>query len=250
VDVGNTSVRYGVVSGDEVSETDFLPTRDLLGSTQDFVRRLSTLGQVDGTAYCSVVPDADAGIESALGAFASSTFRLTHENCGDLPIRYPNPGEIGKDRLANALATRTFHGTPAVVVDIGTAATFDLVTTAGGYEGGVIAPGPQILADCLAGHTALLPTIEFPARPPLEAIGRTTREAMEIGVAHGFRGMIRGILEEVLASLVRIEPGRARLILTGGGAHATGDLDDLGGLHDPSLTLKGLAQASGMKGEA
>ena len=237
VDVGNTNVRFGLVSEEEVRETGTLLTEELLAKPDYFFASLPKGARA--SAFCSVVPPADAIVEETLQTVASP-FRLTHETCGNLPIRYPDPALVGQDRLANALAVRSLYGTPAIVVDVGTAATFDAVTTEHGYEGGVIVPGPQVLLECLKNRTAFLPHVPLPETPPSEAIGRSTSEAMTIGLTHGFPAMIRGILEEVKHSLARIEQGKVKIILTGGGAFRVGKL---AATSDPDLTLKGIALA-------
>ena len=239
VDVGNTNVRFGLVSEEEVRETGTLLTEKLIANPDNFFALLPR--EAKASAFCSVVPAADAIVQEALQAVAPPpSFRLTHETCGNLPVRYPDPARAGQDRLANALAARTLYGTPAIVLDVGTAATFDVVTTEHGYEGGVIVPGPQVLLECLKDRTAFLPRVPLPDTPPSEAIGRSTPEAMIIGLTHGFPAMIRGILEQIKPSLTRIENGKVKVILTGGGAFRVGEL---AATSDPDLTLKGIALA-------
>ena len=123
---------------------------------------------------------------------------------------------------------------------MGTAATFDIVTKEYGYEGGVIVPGPQVLLECLQDRTALLPHVSLPKTQPREAIGRSTSEAMLIGMTLGFSAMVLGILEEVKISLTRLEKDNPLIITTGGGAFRISEIE---AIDDPNLTLKGLALA-------
>ena len=238
VDIGNTNVRFGLVSGTRVKNSQTLFTEDLIANPEEFVRWLPQ--EVKATAFCSVVPAADKIVQAALRTITPNPFRLTHDNCGKLPIRYPTPERVGQDRLANSLAAQKLYGTPAIVIDVGTAATFDIVSSEGGYEGGVIAPGPQVFIDCLTERAALLPRVTLPETPLTEAIGRSTSEAMALGFVHGFPAMIQGILEKVKASLSIIEDGDSEVILTGGGAFR---IEEIATKHDPDLTLKGIALA-------
>jgi len=238
VDIGNTNVRFGVVSGTSVKDSRTLLTEDLIVNPEEFIRLLPR--EVKATAFCSVVPNTDKLVHDALRAITPNPFRLTHDNCGDLPIRYPTPERVGQDRLANSLAAHKLYGTPAIVIDIGTAATFDIVSSEGGYEGGAIVPGPQAFIDCLTERAALLPKVTLPEASLTEGIGRSTSEAMALGFVHGFPAMIKGILEKVKASLSIIEDGDSEVILTGGGAFR---IEEIATNHDPDLTLKGIALA-------
>jgi type III pantothenate kinase len=107
-------------------------------------------------------------------------------------IDYPKPRSIGPDRLANAVAARFHYGAPVVVVDFGTAVTFDVVNARGNYVGGIIAPGLAAMTDYLHEKTALLPKIEI--REIKSAIGKSTGQAMLVGAVHGYRGLVRGLI--------------------------------------------------------
>jgi type III pantothenate kinase len=114
-------------------------------------------------------------------------------------IDYPRPGTIGPDRLANAVAVSRHFGAPAVVVDFGTAVTFDVVDSAGNYVGGIITPGLAAMTDYLHEKTALLPRIKI--REVKAVVGRNTEQAMLIGAVHGYRGLIRGLIADLKKSL-------------------------------------------------
>ena len=151
-------------------------------------------------------------------------------------IDYPRPATIGADRLANAAAVRHLYGAPAVVVDFGTAVTFDILSPEGNYIGGVIAPGLEVMTDYLFQRTALLPRI----RPvePRSAVGKSTREAMLAGAVYGYRGLVR----EILARIRREIGGRRplRIVATGGyAALIAARLPEIK-LVRPNLTLEGL----------
>jgi type III pantothenate kinase len=151
-----------------------------------------------------------------------------------ITIDYPNPSKIGADRLANASFAILDRQGPAIVIDFGTAVTFDVVSVAGSYLGGVIAPGTASLRDYLHQKTALLPAIQL--EEPNSAIGRSTKEAMQVGAVIGYRGLIREILSEVRREL----GGTPTIFATGGDAELIGkginDIDII----DQDLTMKGI----------
>jgi len=150
-------------------------------------------------------------------------------------IDYPKPKTIGADRLANAASAAALFGAPVVVVDFGTAVSFDIIARSGDYVGGVIAPGLEAMTDYLHQRTALLPKISL-LEPP-RAIGKSTKQAMLAGAVHGYRGLIRQILSEIKAEL-----GERRLpvVATGGYAELiAARLPEIGSVL-PNLTLEGL----------
>ena len=201
VDVGNTNTRFGIFESGEVRGARMLPTRQLMACPGDFQESLPK--DAMKAAFCSVTPAADALVEEILQEIT------------------PNP-------------------TPAIVIDVGTAATFDIVTTKHGYEGGVIVPGPQALLDCHQVQTALLPHVSITQPVPQEQIGRSTTEAMLIGISNGFPGMIEAILTKVIPAVEKLEGGEIRKVATGGGGFRLNNLDMI---QDPDLTLKGIALA-------
>jgi type III pantothenate kinase len=164
---------------------------------------------------------------------------------GNVPIaiRTERPQEAGADRLVNALAAARLHGTPAVVVDFGTATTLDCVAADGAYVGGAIAPGLELGLEALAARTAKLPRIEL--RTPDRAIGRDTVSAMQSGTIFGYQALAAGLLVRVrreLADAAGIAPADVKAILTGGLSAApwARGLEGIDAI-DPDLTLKGLA---------
>jgi type III pantothenate kinase len=152
-----------------------------------------------------------------------------------LGIHYPRPATIGPDRLANAVAARARFGAPVVVIDFGTAVTFDVVDARGRYIGGIIAPGLSAMTDYLHEKTALLPRIRI--RETRTVIGRSTKQAMLVGAVHGYRGMIRELLGELRAAL-RIE--RLPIVATGGYARLMARQIPQIKAVEPDLTLEGL----------
>ena len=186
----------------------------------------------------SVVPAKAAVLE---GFFEGRVpvHRLDWRSPLGIGIDYPEPRQIGADRLANAVGVYERHGAPAIVIDFGTAVTFDVVSGVPAYCGGVIAPGLGAMSGYLTRKTALLPEIEL--IEPASAIGKTTVHAMQAGAVFGYRGLVRGILERLRAEL----PGDPKIIATGGDAGLISQgLPEIGTV-DPELTLDGLRRVAG-----
>jgi type III pantothenate kinase len=159
-----------------------------------------------------------------------------------VPLSYPKPWEIGEDRLANAAGAQAFCGTPVIVIDLGTAVTFDIVTRSRGYEGGIIAPGLDVMRRYLHEQTALLPLLDDSLDVP-SAIGQSTIEAMRIGTVIGMGGMIQALLAAVLAELSRRGESLPRVLVTGGTAALLEKTLQPPATIVPDLTLRGLAAA-------
>ncbi len=249
VDIGNTNITLGLVDGGTLAT--IRRTGTLRASTSDEMELLLVgilgldgrlLDAVTIIAVASVVPAQTAMLESVA---ARRGIGLLVATAGTVPlaIRVDRPGEVGPDRLVNALAAQRLHGTPAVVVDFGTATTFDCVGPDGAYVGGAIAPGLELGLEALAARTAKLPRIEL--RTPERAIGRDTVSAMQSGTIFGYQALATGLLARVrgeLAEQAGVAPEDVRTILTGGlsaapWARAIEGVDVI----DPDLTLKGLA---------
>jgi len=189
---------------------------------------------VSAIIVSSVVPSKRKAILSAAGRIRT-LFLNPNLDLG-VGIDYPAPRTIGADRLANAVAVAQLYGTPAIVVDFGTAVTFDVVSGKGDYVGGVIAPGLEVMTNYLYQRTALLPKLTL--REPRRAVGKTTREAMMSGAVFGYRGLVRAILAKLIAeNFPRKKP---RIVGTGGYAQLIAEkLPEIEAIH-PNLTLEGL----------
>jgi type III pantothenate kinase len=151
-------------------------------------------------------------------------------------IDYPKPQSIGADRLANAAAVADLYGCPAIVVDFGTAVTFDVISERRRYIGGVIAPGLEAMTNFLYQRTALLP--RFSLKEPKRAVGKSTIEAMRSGAVFGYRGLVREILGRIRAE--QFPRNKVAVVATGGYAQLLAEgLLEVGVIH-PHLTLEGL----------
>jgi type III pantothenate kinase len=219
-------------------------TADELEVLLDGLLRLddASFADVSAIACASVVPALTAHVET-IATRRERPLTLALAGTVPLAIRTERPGEVGADRLINALAAGRLYGTPAVVVDLGTATTFDCVAADGAYVGGAIAPGLELGLEALAAQTAKLPRIEL--RAPDRAIGRDTVSAMQSGTVFGYQSLVAGLLTRVrreLADQAGVPASDVKAILTGGLSAApwASDLDGIDAI-DPDLTLKGLA---------
>jgi len=246
IDIGNTHTHVGYVApgGKEAAGATLdLPTENL-GELSAAIR---TLGEPDerpeGIAFCSVVPAANARLQSALSGTGVDLWQLTHEANLGIPITYPRPTEIGQDRLANAAGAGALDKLPVVVIDLGTAVTFDIVTTSGGYEGGIITAGPALMTRYLHERTAQLPLVEDVVSPVHAPIGKSTREALRIGAVLGFAGAIQSCLDAVVDHLVKRGESEPQIITAGGAAAVMNGRLRQPTMNVPDLALRGLAAA-------
>ena len=247
IDIGNTNITVGLVRGGAIvatrrAATTAAMTADEVELLLDGFLRLddASFADVGAIACASVVPALTAAVEAVA---ARRDRPLVVATAGTVPIavRVDRPSDVGADRLVNALAAARLYGTPAVVVDFGTATTFDCVGPDGAYVGGAIAPGLELGLEALATRTAKLPRVEL--RAPDRAIGRDTVSAMQSGTIFGYQALASGLLVRLrreLADLAGIEPAAVKAILTGGlsaapWAPASSGVDAI----DPDLTLRG-----------
>ncbi len=246
IDVGNTNIVFGIFDGTRLGESWRLAT--LRGRTADELRVLVSrlfaesgleMAQVSGVVLSSVVPPLTATITRMVqDAFGVETLVVDASNAG-LRVRYQPPEDVGADRLVNGLAALDEYGgagRPIIVVDFGTATTFDVISVAGEYAGGVICPGVEISADALFQRAARLPRVD--ARRPEQVIGTSTVGSMRSGLYFGYVAMVEGLVARLRAELGA--GGPAVSVATGGLAATiaaeTGAIDHV----SPDLTLHGL----------
>lgn len=236
LDIGNTHTHVGFSDGRRVLRPAGFKTGGWAdGSTQKAITRWTGRRPIHGACLCSVVPPATGACRTYLGQAGITFLELTAATLRGVGIDYPKPKTIGADRLANAVAARALCGAPTLVVDFGTAVTFDVVNREGNYAGGIIAPGLSAMTDYLHEKTALLPRIRI--REPGAVIGKNTRQAMLVGAVHGYRGLVRELIGELKKEL-----GARRLpvIATGGyAALLARNLPEISAVV-PGLTLEGL----------
>lgn len=193
------------------------------------------LAAVEGVMIASVVPPLNSVLaELSRRYFGREALFVEPGVRTGMPIRYDNPAEVGADRIVNAVAARERWGAPVVVVDFGTATTFDIVNDRGEYAGGVITPGINISAEALFAHASRLFRVDI--RKPDRLVARTTAGAIQSGLYWGYVGLVEGILSRLVAEL----PGLKRVVATGGQARLIAEavprIDEV----DQELTLEGL----------
>lgn len=243
LDVGNTHAHWGVLAGREVTAEGKFATAQLRENGHAVLRQiLSTQTAVCGAAFCSVVPTVSGPVTSALSSLGLRPHHLRHDTVRGLGFDYPSPAEVGQDRLANCIGAQLLVGAPAVVIDMGTATTFDILTERG-YAGGIIAPGVQLMTRYLHEQTALLPALDPADLLGGAAIGQSTVEAMKTGCAIGFAGMIGALLESVLAELMRRGVPSPAVLATGGTAAFLPATWEKRIRWEPHITLHGLAES-------
>jgi type III pantothenate kinase len=249
IDIGNTNITLGLVDGGSIvgtrrAGTHRATTVDELELLLDGLLALDSrsLDGTSGAVLVSVVPSQTALVE-ALANRRGIPILVAAPGTIPIAIRVDRPGEVGPDRIVNALAAQRLYGTPAVVVDMGTATTYDCVGTDGAFLGGAIAPGMKLGLEALAANTARLPRIEL--RTPDRAIGRDTVSAMQSGTVFGYQAAVTGLLARIrreLAEQTGTSLEGVHGILTGGLSIEpwAGDVEGVE-IIDPDLTLKGLA---------
>ena len=239
-DIGNTNTHLGLAGPRQIRKHLNFPTASWFeGAAEPLLQRFAGQTRIEGAALCSVVPRATPRVREAVKRLWRATvLELGPNTISGVGINYPLPETIGPDRLANAVAVRHHFGAPSVVVDFGTAVTFDVVDKHSDYVGGIIAPGLAAMTDYLHEKTALLPKIQI--REIDAAIGKNTEEAMLIGAVHGYRGLVRELLIEVKRTL---RTRRLPVVATGGYARLiAAKLPEITAV-EPLLTLEGLRLA-------
>ncbi|HDP70317.1 MAG TPA: type III pantothenate kinase [Actinobacteria bacterium] len=218
VDVGNTQTVFGVFDGDELNcnwriSTNKEETADELTVTIANLLNLHglKLKDIDAIIISSVVPHCTA----SLNEMAKSIFKLEAIIVGPgtktgIPILYDNPHEVGADRIVNAVAAYEFYGGPVIVVDFGTATTFDAISSKGEYLGGAIAPGIEISAEALFGMAAKLSRVDL--KVPSKTIGKNTTESLQSGIMFGVVGQV----DKIVTSIKNELKGSPTVVATGG----------------------------------
>src|SRR5512143_86241 len=237
VDVGNTQTALGLYAGEELRDhwrlaTERSSTADelgvLLGGLLDF-------DDVDGICLSSTVPVLVREWETLAQKWAHAPLLVVGPGVKTgIAIRYDDPREVGPDRIANSVAANTRYGAPVIVVDFGTSTNFDVVSPAGEYVGGVIAPGVEVSMDALFARAARLVKVDY-VEPPT-VIGRTTATALQSGLVYGFAGQVDGIVQAIRGEL----GADATAIATGGLAELIAPHARTISKVDPFLTLDGL----------
>ena len=242
VDIGNTSTKLGVFDGEELCATWHMAT-GIHRMADEYAALLLNLlhhrglgaSDIKEVAICSVVPPLISTFEELCERY----FHISPLVVGagvktGVRILMDNPREVGADRIVNAAAAHHLYGGPVIIVDLGTATTFDTVSREGNYLGGAIAPGLVTGAEALFTRAAMLPRVELVR--PRSAIGRNTIAAMQSGIVFGYVGLIEGVVTRIQQEL----GGEARVVATGGYAELMAKETSAIDVVSPDLTLIGL----------
>ena len=233
VDIGNTTINFGLFSAAQIGGFASGGENKKLEKVKIFTEKFEKIpfGDYNSAIITSVVPDATKKIIRQLKI---KPIILDSKNI-PIKIKLKKPAEVGSDRLVNAAASKEIYGVPSVVIDFGTATTFDIISKNGEYIGGIIAPGVRISAESLYEKTAKLPKIKLEV--PKNIIGKNTKEAILSGIFYGQVGLIKEVMERVQSSEFRVQS--LKVILTGGySGFFSKHFPDF--IVDEDLTLKGL----------
>ena len=243
IDVGNTNIVMGVYNGDRLINhwrvrTERNTTEDEfhLLATGLFERAGISTGFIERTIISSVVPP----MVNILDAFCRRYLQqapiwVDAKTFTAMPIRYKNPAEVGADRIVNAVAAYARYRCALIVIDFGTATTFDVISADGAYLGGAISPGIMIAAEALFQKASKLPRVEL-LHAPESAIGKDTAGSMQSGILFGYAGLVDGMVERIQAEM----DTKARVIATGGLAPLMAGIARSIESVEPDLTLEGL----------
>ncbi|MBQ4159936.1 MAG: type III pantothenate kinase [Clostridia bacterium] len=241
IDVGNTNIVVGAFSDNSLirswrMSTDFQRSSDETGIffSQLLAHSGLQIRDIEAVVVSSVVPQIMFSLERAIKRYLRHAPIIISKNVETgLNIKVDNPGEVGADRIVNAVAVHNHYPGDSIIIDFGTATTFCALRANGDYLGGVICPGIKIALDALIEKTAKLPKIEL-IRPE-KVIGTNTITSMQSGIIYGYAGQIESIVNRMKAEL-----GPAQVIATGGVASLIKEATDVIEILDPNLTLKGL----------
>lgn len=234
IDIGNTNIRLGVFKGGRLLKRYSLATKAKL-RLKKYLKKIFSQNKIEDTILCSVVPQVAQGMEKELKRLLGKPPYIIGKNIA-VPIKngYRRPRQAGADRLVNAYAATRLYGAPSVVVDSGTALTFDAVSKKKIYLGGMILPGLEVSLEALGRRAALLPEIKL--AKPKEFIGRDTKSSMLSGIVYGFAALTADLAAGIKDKIGR----RAKVIGTGGAIGLIGKYCRCFQKIDKNLTLKGL----------
>lgn len=244
VDVGNTHTVIGLFEGDTLIyhwriRTEISNTADELAATIHglFTMKHLHFTDISSMVLASVVPPIQSAWRKlSLNLFAFEPLNISRHLDTGLTIRTDNPAEVGADRIVNSVAGFNKHASPLIIVDFGTAITFDCVSGKGDYLGGIITPGLSISLDALSQRTAKLPRVDI-STPPPQAIGTNTTDAIKSGVLFGYGGLVEELLKRIK---VEMAPEKPKVIATGGMAALIAPYAPSIEEVEPMLTLEGL----------
>jgi type III pantothenate kinase len=247
IDVGNSQTHIGLLAKEGITaqwrtSTEARKSADELArELQQFLawQDLSFSRQVTGVAISSVVPPLTSALKEMVERYFHFNPVVVEPGIKTgMPILVDNPAEVGADRICNSVAAWAMAGGPSIVIDFGTATTFDAVSRRGEYLGGAIAAGVQISAEALASKAARIFTVELIA--PSNVIGKSTAESVRSGVIHGSASMVEGMIRRMSEELEEGSQGEPQIVATGGLAPLVLEHSSVKAIYEPALTLEGL----------
>jgi type III pantothenate kinase len=247
IDIGNTQTVVGLFKEDKILTSwrmvtpKYETSDEIAAAVFNFLRNSKfDPGDIKNIAISCVVPSIlDEIIKMSRRYFNQAPFIVTGNIKSDLIIKYDYPAEIGADRIANSVAAKEIYGYPAIVVDFGTATTFDILTPRGEYIGGVIAPGIEISSEALFSNAARLSKVDL--NWPESVVGKNTNDGVRAGILYGFLGQADFIIEKIIEELNKnYNDFKPEIIATGGLAFLMVSKSKWIRTFDPDLTLKGL----------
>lgn len=235
IDIGNTTIVFGIYKKDEL-RGHFRIATDKGKTSDEYWEIISSLikGKISAAIISCVIPPLTSVFAQMVRDYFQVEARFVEGTNTKFPILYDNPKEVGADRVVNAIAAFRLYGGPVIVVDFGTATTFDVISKKGEYLGGAIAPGINISVEALWTKTALLPKVEI--IKPKTVIGKNTIESMQAGIFYGFVGQVDEIIMKIKEEL-DLEP---KIVATGGLAELISPESMYIQSINPLLTLQGL----------
>ena len=249
VDVGNTNTVIGVYNQNKL-KTRFRVTTNLIATSDELVQTLYNIlaihkidkDNIENTIISSVAPDVLYSWQSANRKFFKREAMIVGIGTKTgIDIKYDNPREVGTDRIVDAVAAFELYGGPTIVVDLGTASTFDVVSKNGQYLGGSIAPGLKTSLDALISRTSQLPRIEL--HDPEFAIAKNTTESINAGMVYGYIGLIDGIIKELIKEIIKdkdVKEEDIKIVSTGGYSELLASESRYIEIIENDLTLEGL----------
>lgn len=243
MDVGNTNIKVGVFEGDKLINSWRMESKPGRTADEYAVTLLNILEraglhvrQIEGVVMSSVIPSLNYTLEHMVEYYIRKPMIVAGPGVkSGINVKYENPKEVGADRIVNSLAAHRLYGGPCIVIDFGTATTFNVINEAGEFIGGVICPGIKLSTDALTNNAAKLPRIEL--IKPERVVGKSTVANMQSGIIYGFIGMV-----EYLVRKIKTETGfsNAKVIATGGFSELIAEEGHIIDRVDKTLTLTGL----------
>ncbi|MFH1441512.1 MAG: type III pantothenate kinase [Candidatus Omnitrophota bacterium] len=233
IDIGNTNISLGIFRDKRLLKKNSIATYD--NNRGRYLKKFFIQNKIKDVIICSVVPEITGVVEKELIKLLAKRAYILGDNI-KVPVKnlYSKPGQVGQDRLVNAYYSIMNYGSPLIVIDFGTAVTFDVISKRKEYIGGMILPGLKISLETLCDKTALLPRVKL--NKPCEFIGRDTKNSMLSGIVYGFSCLCECLTEKIKAKIGK----NTKIIITGGDVGLIKQYYKKNCIIDPDVAIKGL----------